>query len=83
MRIVRKGELACYKQFLLFSLCLQKLYIISASKCGIVWQRVNSSQNKIFDKSSVKIPADDKIEQGPKNFRILTRPPAIFHLSFS
>ena len=34
--IVRKGEIACYKQFLLFSQCFP-LYIFSASKCGIVW----------------------------------------------
>ena len=35
--IVRKGEIACYKQFLLFSRCFPQLYLISASKCGIVW----------------------------------------------
>ena len=35
--IVRKGEIACYKQFLLFWLCFLQLYIFSASKCGIVW----------------------------------------------
>ena len=35
--IVRKGEIACYKQFLLFSQCFPQLYIVSASKCGIVW----------------------------------------------
>ena len=34
---VRKGEIACYKQFLLLSQCFPKLYIFSASKCGIVW----------------------------------------------
>ena len=37
---VRKGEIACYKQFLLFSLCFPQLYNFSASKCGIVWQWV-------------------------------------------
>ena len=31
--IVRKGEIACYKQFLLFSQCFPQLYIFS----GIVW----------------------------------------------
>ena len=41
--IVRKGEIVCYKQFLLFSQCFPQLYIFSASKCGIVWQWVNSS----------------------------------------
>ena len=35
--IVRKGEIACYKQFLLFSQCFPMLYILSASKCRIVW----------------------------------------------
>ena len=35
--IKRKGEIACYKQFLLFSHCFLQLYIFSASKCGIVW----------------------------------------------
>ena len=36
---VKKGEIACYKQFLLFSQCFLQLYIFSASKCGIdfVW----------------------------------------------
>ena len=35
--IVRKGEIACTKQFLLFSQCFPQLYIFIASKCGIVW----------------------------------------------
>ena len=35
--IVRKGEVACYKQFLLFSQCFPQLYVFSASKCGILW----------------------------------------------
>ena len=35
--IVRKGEIACYKQFLLSSQYFPKLYIFSASKCTIVW----------------------------------------------
>ena len=34
--IVRNGENACYKQFLLFSQRFPQLYIFSASKCGIV-----------------------------------------------
>ena len=32
---MRKGEIACDKQFLLFSQCFLQLYIFSASKCGI------------------------------------------------
>ena len=35
--IVRKGEIVCYKQFLLFSQCFPQLYIIRTSKCGIAW----------------------------------------------
>ena len=35
--IVREGEIACYKQFLLFSQCFPQLHIFSASKFGIVW----------------------------------------------
>ena len=31
---VRKGEIACYKQSLLFSQCFPQLYIFSASKYG-------------------------------------------------
>ena len=34
--IMRKTEIACYKQFLLFSQCFPQLYIFSALKCGIV-----------------------------------------------
>ena len=43
---MRKGEIACYKQFLLFSQCFSQLYIFSASKCGIVWSWVNPFPNK-------------------------------------
>ena len=35
--IVRKGEIACYKQFLLLSKCFPQLYIFCALKCGLVW----------------------------------------------
>ena len=35
--MVRKGEIACYKQFLPFSQCFPQLCILSATKCGIVW----------------------------------------------
>ena len=31
--IVREGEIACYKHFLLFLQCFPQLYIFSASKC--------------------------------------------------
>ena len=42
--IVRKGEIACSKQFLLFSQCFPQLYIFSASKCGIVWLWLKQKQ---------------------------------------
>ena len=35
---MRKGEIAYYKQFLLISQCILQLYILSVSKCGIVWK---------------------------------------------
>ena len=35
--IARKREIACYKQFLLFSQCFLQLYVFNASKCSIVW----------------------------------------------
>ena len=38
--IVRKGEIACSKQFLLFSQCFPQLYIFSPSECGIVYEQV-------------------------------------------
>ena len=34
--IVRKGDIACYKQFLLFSKCFPQLYNFTVSECGIV-----------------------------------------------
>ena len=34
--ILRKREIACKKQFLLFSQCFPQLYIFSVSKCGIM-----------------------------------------------
>ena len=35
--IVRKGEIACYEQFLLFPQCFPQLYIFNKSKCCLVW----------------------------------------------
>ena len=35
--ILRKEEIAWYKQFLLFSPYFPQLYIFSVSKCSIVW----------------------------------------------
>ena len=42
--IVRKGEIACYKQFLLF-LRFPQLYIFSASKCGLCGNGLNKKKN--------------------------------------
>ena len=38
---VGKGEIACYKQFLLFPQCFQKACFLEASKGVIVWEWVN------------------------------------------
>ena len=35
--ILRKWEIACIKQFVLFSQCFPHLYIFSVSECVIVW----------------------------------------------
>ena len=37
---VEKGEIACYKQFLFFPQCFQKVYFPGASKGVIVWEWV-------------------------------------------
>ena len=37
---VGKGEIACYKQFLLFPPCFQKACFLKASKGVIVWKWV-------------------------------------------
>ena len=48
---MRKREIACYKQFLLFSQCFPQLYIFSVSKCGIVWQLVNTLASALTETS--------------------------------
>ena len=45
---VGKGEIACYKQFLLFPQCFQKACFPGASKGVIVWEWVNPSRNHKF-----------------------------------
>ena len=55
---MRKGEIACYKQFLLFLQCFPQLYIFSASKCGIVWEWVK-----------VLLPATHDFQDGEENGR--------------
>ena len=46
--IVRKGEIACYKQFLLFSQCFPLLYIFNASNRSFVWKWVKSLEAVAF-----------------------------------
>ena len=43
---VGKGEIACYKQFLLFPQCFQKAGFSGASKGVIVWEWVKQVQNE-------------------------------------
>ena len=37
---VGKGEITCYKQFLLFPQCFQKTYTADMLKPGLIWERV-------------------------------------------
>ena len=61
-----KGEISCFKQFLLFSQCFPQLYIFSASKCRIVWLRVNAYARHI-----VLLPVSaDAVSQWQKMFAI-------------
>ena len=38
-----KGEIACYKQFLLLPHCFKRLVLQSRKKPGIVWERVKGT----------------------------------------
>ena len=59
---VGKGEIARYKQFLLFPQCFQKACFPGVSKGVIVWEWVNPLPNdKILDMSKFNAFADDKI----------------------
>ena len=57
--IVRKGEIACDKQCLLFSQCFPQLNISSVSKCGIVWYWDNKilyrSKSRAFANNNLKV----------------------------
>ena len=53
---MRKGEIDCYKQFLLFSQSFPQLNIFSASKCGIVWSWV---EYLVFIFSQINVTATD------------------------
>ena len=39
---VRKGEIACYEQFILFPLCFKKACTADTLKTRLVWERVNN-----------------------------------------
>ena len=59
---VGKGEIACYKQFLLFPLCFKMLILLTCKKKGLVWERINSSpNNKMLKLSILKAFADNEI----------------------
>ena len=50
--MMRQGDIACYRQFLLFSHCFPQLYtgacIFHASKCSIVWYWINGFSIKLL-----------------------------------
>ena len=52
-KTLRKGEIACNKQFLLFPKCFPQLYIFSALKCGIVG---NGLMNKDLFRMDLHLP---------------------------
>ena len=43
---VGKGEIACYKQFLLFPQCFQKTCTADTEKPGLVWERVKDFKTR-------------------------------------
>ena len=45
---VGKGEIACYKQFLLFPQCFQKACFPGVSKVVIVWELVNPVRHMLM-----------------------------------
>ena len=62
-----KGEIARYKQFLLFPRCFQKVCFLGASKGVIVWEWVNClSNDNVLDWSNFREFADDKIYDAKK-----------------
>ena len=74
---MKKGEIACYKQFLPFSQFPQ-LHIFNASKCGIVWLWVNSlpfPKWQILDSSKLKEFAGEnfKFDENSRKFSMMYR----------
>ena len=45
--IARKGEIACYTQFLLFSQCFPQLYILSASNAALCGNKLEKHHDDI------------------------------------
>ena len=71
---MEKGEIAPYKQFLLFPQCFQKACFPGVSKGVIVWEWVNSLlNNNILDWSKLEAFADDKISMNEKLKIVLGR----------
>ena len=62
---MRKGEIACNKQFLIFSQCFPELYIFSASKCGIVHFKMSSAICFKLDQSKILLSGNGL--KGPGN----------------
>ena len=51
-KIVGKGEIARYEQFLLFPLVFQKLSVVDVSKCVSVGQRVKENFENLKGKNA-------------------------------
>ena len=61
-KTLRKGEISCYKQFLLSSQCFPQLYLISASKCGSLVMDYPFPKRQILDSSKLKEFEDDNLK---------------------
>ena len=79
---VGKGEIACYKQFLLFPQCFQKVCFPGASKGVIVWEWVNCNYCMVFnplpndkslDVTKVKAFADNKLRVAKMTISLFDR----------
>ena len=75
--IVRKGEIACNKEFFLFSQCFPQLYILSTSKLGIVWKWVKA---KVISWWSITYPSVLWLFHTINNTTFLSKPIYYFSL---
>ena len=57
-KTVGNGEIACYKQFLLFSLCFQKACFPGASRGVVVWEWVKTEEFYLQGTATMKYFAD-------------------------